>query len=77
MNDFERGQEYADLSRDKAFYLYTGYALLVGAPIWFFFSVWDFNKRFYGSIELLVLSLLFLLSGYDKKKQMKKCEVDK
>lgn len=77
MNEFERGQLYESARKETWDRLSLGYCLLAMAPVWFFLSIWSFEERLYGSLALLVFSLLCLSVGYSAKKKMKQYEVKK
>ncbi len=70
-NDFEIGREYERIASYVFFHLFLGWACVIMSPIWFLFSVWDFNTRVYGGIGLFIFGLLVLSLGYSEKKQLK------
>ena len=69
--EFEKGREYEHQRRQRAFHLFLGGSCLVLSPIWFFFSVWDFQQRLYGLLFFLVIGSLSLWLGYSGKKEIK------
>ena len=71
-NEFEKGREYERISHDLFFHKFLGWACLVMAPIWYFFSVWNFNTRINGWAVLTIFGCLALLLGYSESKKLTK-----
>ena len=70
--EFEKGREYERINSQKSQHLFLGWGFIIMSPIWFFFSVWDFNVKFYGGIGLFVFGLLWLYVARSEKKQLGK-----
>lgn len=70
--EFEKGREYERISYYISFHKYLGWACLVMAPIWYFFSVWDFNTKIYGWGALTIFGCLALWLGYSEAKELEK-----
>lgn len=71
MNKFERGREYERLDHQVSQHLFLGWSCLVMGIIWFFFSIWDFKTRLYGTIGLLLFSGASLSLGYSGRKELR------
>lgn len=69
--EFEKGMRYADLQRSLSFHKYLGWGMLVMAPIWFFFSVWEFNTRVNGWAAMTLFGSISLLLAYSEKRELK------
>lgn len=74
VDEFEKGREYERESHNIFFHKFLGWACLIFSPIFYFFSVWDFNVRVNGWAFLTLFGSCLLLLAYSEDKQLKKLE---
>lgn len=70
--EFEKGRAYERISDDSFFHLFFGWACIIMAIAWFFFSVWSFKQRVWGMFYLLVFGIVSLYIGYSNKRKLEK-----
>ena len=71
MRGFEKGREYERKRHDAFFHKFLGWTCLILAPIYYFFSIWDFSNRVYTWAGLTLFGCFTLLLYYSEIKELK------
>lgn len=72
--EFKKGREYERKHTSMSLHFWMGGGCLTMAPVWFFFSVWDFDTKLKGWVSLTLFGAMSLLLAYSDKKEIKNYE---